>query len=66
MTPEERYTAITTWRRIKETQRVKECRLDRYEREMKMGYTSRENNMDSLHDPHNNVSNNSRRRHNRP
>ncbi len=34
MTPEERYHAITTWRRIKEAQREKERRLDRYEREM--------------------------------
>ncbi len=34
MTPEERYLAITTWRRIKEMQKVKERRLDQYEREM--------------------------------
>ncbi len=34
MTPDERYSAITTWRRIKEAQRTKERRLDRYEREM--------------------------------
>ncbi len=34
MTPEERHLAITTWRRIKEMQKVKERRLDQYEREM--------------------------------
>ncbi len=34
MTPNERYLAITTWRRIKEAQRIKERRLDRYERDL--------------------------------